>query len=894
MNESKLNNKINNLNKFNDTKNEEKEEYVSNYMTTHPTFAREWLMKNLTQDIVEEWVSRVDSHISVSCDKKLLENCQKISTNTIQTTNEEELLTASYAEMTREGRNSVTSDLFHQIIDNTPRKNRSLISTDTNITRNQLEDKLQDMDEVDLFMKLISDITNELDINTLCHKILVNVSILTKSDRGSLFLAKGSRDVRYLEAKLFDVTPDSLLCDALNAAQQHTKIHLPFGQGIAGHVALTKENVNIIDAYQDTRFNKEMDFRTGYHTKAIMCQPILNFTGDVIGVAQCINKTKDCLQQSFTKRDEQVFKKYLTFCGIGLQNAQLFEMSVSEYKRNQLLLSLAGSIFEETSSLDTLINKIMLKAQGLLQSDKCRVYLVDIEGQQFQEEYSETIGIHINKIDHDHHYKHSQSEDIMFSTIFELQIRNNKIIKLSGINDVNCKIDVQHIQYALQVAAGGITYKCSEKYGKFISHDNSQNIEKPGMVCDNDCVLSVPIFNNDSKVIGVAQLVKIKGYQFNEMDISTLEAFSIFCGFGIHNSCLYEKALKLTAKQKVALEVLSYHASASIEETDKLMNLMIPDCDTYQLYSFEFSDFSLDERDTCLATLRMFLDLQLINTFKIPYQVLCRWILSVKKNYRPVIYHNWRHALNVTQTMFAILRTGNLYYIMNDIEKLGLIVASLCHDLDHRGTNNSYHTKTGSALATLYGTSIMENHHFNHCILILNTEGNNIFQSLSPEEYRDVIHIIESCILSTDLDQYFQKKDKFEELVKNDEKDWSNVYVKEILRGILMTACDISATFKPWDIQKKVAELVAHEFFEQGDLERQQLNQMPSAMMDREKKHELPIMQVAFIELICLPLYKNLSECWPSLSILYEGCLNNRDNWKQFSQINTLTCCDKQ
>ena len=38
-----------------------------------------------------------------------------------------------------------------------------------------------------------------------------------------------------------------------------------------------------------------------------MCQPILNFSGEVIGVAECINKTTDCPQQSFTKRDEQVF-----------------------------------------------------------------------------------------------------------------------------------------------------------------------------------------------------------------------------------------------------------------------------------------------------------------------------------------------------------------------------------------------------------------------------------------------------------------------------------------------------------------------------------------------------------------------------------------------------------
>lgn len=42
-----------------------------------------------------------------------------------------------------------------------------------------------------------------------------------------------------------------------------------------------------------------------------------------------------------------------------------------------------------------------------------------------------------------------------------------------------------------------------------------------------------------------------------------------------------------------------------------------------------------------------------------------------------------------------------------------------------------------------------------------------------------------------------------------------------------MTACDVSAIAKPWEIQRDVAELVFSEFFEQGDMERQQLQEEP-------------------------------------------------------------------
>ena len=64
---------------------------------------------------------------------------------------------------------------------------------------------LEVLDPNDRLIELILDISNELDINVLCHKILLNVGHLTQADRCSLFLARGPRDKRYLEAKLFDV-----------------------------------------------------------------------------------------------------------------------------------------------------------------------------------------------------------------------------------------------------------------------------------------------------------------------------------------------------------------------------------------------------------------------------------------------------------------------------------------------------------------------------------------------------------------------------------------------------------------------------------------------------------------------------------------------------------------
>lgn len=57
--------------------------------------------------------------------------------------------------------------------------------------------------------------------------------------------------------------------------------------------------------------------------------------------------------------------------------------------------------------------------------------------------------------------------------------------------------------------------------------------------------------------------------------------------------------------------------------------------------------------------------------------------------------------------------------------------------------------------------------------------------------------------------------------------NWLGEEPRSLLRAMSMTVCDLSAITKPWPIEKRVAELVSSEFFEQGDMERQELNIMP-------------------------------------------------------------------
>lgn len=73
----------------------------------------------------------------------------------------------------------------------------------------------------------------------------------------------------------------------------------------------------------------------------------------------------------------QIFSSYLQFCGIGLRNAQLYEKSQLEVKRNQVLLDLARMIFEEQSTIEHMVLRILTHMQSLIQCQRVQVSLLN-------------------------------------------------------------------------------------------------------------------------------------------------------------------------------------------------------------------------------------------------------------------------------------------------------------------------------------------------------------------------------------------------------------------------------------------------------------------------------------------------------------------------------------
>ncbi|XP_075890013.1 cGMP-specific 3',5'-cyclic phosphodiesterase isoform X2 [Nelusetta ayraudi] len=704
-------------------------------------------------------------------------------------------------------------------------------------------------------LELVKEVSSHLDVTALCHKIFLHINELIAADRYSLFLVgEDSSNRKFLVSRLFDVAEGSTLEESSSNC-----IRLEWNKGIVGHVAATGQPLNIKNAYEDPRFNAEVDMITGYKTQSILCLPIKNQRDEVVGVAQAINK-KCGEDGAFTDQDEKDFSAYLAFSGIVLHNAQLYETSQLENRRNQVLLDLASLIFEEQQCLEVLLRKFAGTILSFMQAQACTVFIAD--------------GDSMNS----------------FSSVFHMEYE--ELGEVLDIPKRDCDVSQINYMYAQYVKNTMQSLNIADvtKDQRFPwtgeNPDHTSNQIKS--------LLCTPIRNaKKDKVIGVCQLVNkmdeasgsVKA--FNRNDEQFLEAFAIFCGLGIQNTQMYEAVERAMAKQEVTLEVLSYHATAADEESRELQVTAVatvPSAQSLRLLDFTFSDFELSDTETTLATVRMFVDLNLVQNFQMKYTSLCQWVLSVKKNYRKhVAYHNWRHAFNTAQSMFALLKSGRLQSNLNDLEVLALMIATLSHDLDHRGVNNSYIQRSDHPLAQLYCHSTMEHHHFDHCLMILNSPGNQILSGLSLDEYKATLKMIERAILATDLALYM-KRGEFFELTKNSQFVWEDEHHRDLLRSMLMTSCDISAITKPWPVQKRIAELVATEFFEQGDKERSELNIEPSDLMNREKRDKIPSMQVSFIDAICVQLYETLAGMSEHCSPLLEGCQKNRQHWKRLAE----------
>uniref|UniRef100_A0A8C9JSW8 Phosphodiesterase n=1 Tax=Panthera tigris altaica TaxID=74533 RepID=A0A8C9JSW8_PANTA len=678
---------------------------------------------------------------------------------------------------------------------------------------------LNSVEESEIIFDLLRDFQENLQTEKCIFNVMKKLCFLLQADRMSLFMYRVRNGIGELATRLFNVHKDAVLDECLVVPD--SEIVFPLDMGVVGHVAHSKKLANVLNT-------------------------------------------------------------------------------------EEILLWSGSKVFEELTDIERQFHKALYTVRAFLNCDRYSVGLLDMTKQK---EFFDVWPVLMGEAPPYSGPRTPDGREINFYKVIDYILHGKEDIKVIP----NPPPDHWALVSGLPtyVAQNGLICNIMNAPAEDFFEFQKEPLDESGWMIKN--VLSMPIVNKKEEIVGVATFYNRKdGKPFDEMDETLMESLAQFLGWSVLNPDTYESMNKLENRKDIFQDMVKYHVKCDNEEIQTILKTRevygkepweceeeelaeilqgeLPDAEKYEINKFHFSDLPLTELELVKCGIQMYYELKVVDKFHIPQEALVRFMYSLSKGYRRITYHNWRHGFNVGQTMFSLLVTGKLKRYFTDLEALAMVTAAFCHDIDHRGTNNLYQMKSQNPLAKLHGSSILERHHLEFGKTLLRDESLNIFQNLNRRQHEHAIHMMDIAIIATDLALYFKKRTMFQKIVDQSktyetEQEWTQYMMleqtrKEIVMAMMMTACDLSAITKPWEVQSKVALLVAAEFWEQGDLERTVLQQNPIPMMDRNKADELPKLQVGFIDFVCTFVYKEFSRFHEEITPMLDGITNNRKEWK--------------
>ena len=240
-------------------------------------------------------------------------------------------------------------------------------------------------------------------------------------------------------------------------------------------------------------------------------------------------------------------------------------------------------------------------------------------------------------------------------------------------------------------------------------------------------------------------------------------------------------------------------------------------------------------------------------------------------------YHNFAHAMDVMVTTHMLLEKGGAIFLTQDEQAL-LLLAALAHDARHTGLMNSFLIKAGHEYAQKFNhESLQEKQSLSFLLGLL--ESHNLIQSGEDSKIKkflseviiftdmkrhkeqlqkmnaimpQILSELKSARGDTDLDSALgsSSKDLKEKIDLSAKLDQNTRF---LIASFLLHCADISNPGKDWEESERWAILVLHEFFQQGDFEKQK--GMEISMNCSREKSSIPESQLGFGKYIIKELY---------------------------------------
>lgn len=332
-------------------------------------------------------------------------------------------------------------------------------------------------------------LSESLKLDVLLPRMVETISNFLGAERCSIFL--------------YDRDSDELF-SRVAQGEGIQEIRFPASRGIAGYVFVSSQSLNIPDAYADSRFNPEIDKRTGYKTNNILCVPIRNSENETVGVIQVLNK-----EGGFGDIDINLLLSIAEHAASAFANAQLHEQVAKAREQEAQFLEVTNAISQELK-LGPLLRRVMDAVTTILDADRSTLFLIDTKTNELWSHVAQGIGI----------------AEIRFPS---------------------------HLGIAGSVFTSGITINIPDAYAD--DRFNPSVDKKTGYRTRS--ILCMPVFTKTGETVGVIQVLNKKGGPFRGIDEDRLRAFSSHISIAIENAKLFEEVVSVKNYNESILQSMS-------------------------------------------------------------------------------------------------------------------------------------------------------------------------------------------------------------------------------------------------------------------------------------------------------------------------------------------------
>lgn len=284
------------------------------------------------------------------------------------------------------------------------------------------------------------------------------------------------------------------------------EIRMRNDRGIAGRVFRSGDGMVVNDAYAHPDFNPEVDETTGYVTRQILCAPIRTGRGELIGVAQVLNR----LDGEFDDGDLQLLEAMTSQAALALTSIQRDERRRVQAAKEMEFVDLVADITSEID-LDALLLRVMAEATAMLDAERSTLFLHDARSGE------------------------------LFARVAE------------GNDSVN------EIRFPDTVGIAGTVFTTGDTIN--IPHAYADLRFNPAFDTQTGfftrSILCVPLVNKAGETIGVTQALNKRGGPFTAEDEQRLRAFTAQVAIALENAKLFDDVQRVKNYNDAVLQSMT-------------------------------------------------------------------------------------------------------------------------------------------------------------------------------------------------------------------------------------------------------------------------------------------------------------------------------------------------